>query len=57
MGKRTEIKGIPLKAFEEMNIGEIRKLDKQFRKNNPKIKNIKLVKSYGKETKLWSKKI
>ena len=52
MGKRTEIKGIPLKAFEEMNIGEIRKLDKQFRKNNPKIKNIKLVKSYGKETKL-----
>lgn len=47
MGNTTKIKGIPLKSFENMTIGEIRKLDKQFRKVN-----VKLVKSYGKEKKL-----
>ena len=41
------IEGIPLKAFEDMTIGQIKKLDKDF-----KVPNVKLVKSYGKETKL-----
>lgn len=33
MTNTVKIKGIPLKAFEEMTIGEIRKLDKQFREH------------------------
>ena len=49
MAKRKQIEGIPLKAFENMTIGQIKKLDKQFREGKL---NIKLVKSYGKETKL-----
>ncbi len=49
----TKLKGIPLKAFENMTVGEVRKLDKQFRKKGKIVgKEVKLVKSYGKETKL-----
>ena len=49
---KTKIEGISLKSLEDLNIGQIRKSDKQFKKQKMKVPNIKLVKSYGKETKL-----
>ncbi len=53
MGNKTlKEKGISIKGLEGLTIGDIKKLDKEFRKKNLKVENIKLVKSYGRKIKL-----
>ena len=46
----VKIKGISFKSLKGMKVGEVKKLDKDFKKF--KVPNIQLVKDYGKKTPL-----